>query len=123
MAGGFTLGPIAARQIAETVRRVGCDVQSVDGRQSRRPIISGASFGVVDAIVTTQITACSTLTYGTGAADIYIDNESGVAIEDTAYPNAVTVYNWFKNSGTIPTTTHIKIHMRNGKWFLLSADC
>lgn len=119
----YTLGPAAAAQIAEIVRRVNGQIYNQDARQKKRPVIYGAGVSVVDAIVTSAITAASGTTYGSGAAQIYIDNDSGVAIEDPSYPSPVTVLNWYQNSGTIAIGTHVKLNFRNGKWEFLGGDC
>jgi len=78
---------------------------------------------VTEGIVTTAITACSTLTYGTGAVQPYIDNGMGTAIADPGFPNPVTVLNFLTGTGTIAIGKHVYIFWRNNGWRLLTGDC
>lgn len=79
--------------------------------------------GVMEAIVTSAISAASGTTYGTGQAQIKVDNGSGVAIDDPNYPIPVAVTNWYTGSGTVAINTHIFICWRQGGFRLLGADC
>jgi hypothetical protein len=80
--------------------------------------------GVIEAVVSTTITACNGNTYGQGNATVYIDNANSVGITDAAYNSTVVVLNWYVNNGaSIGVNTHIMIGWRNGNWRLVGADC
>lgn len=121
MAEGYFLTPAAAEQIVDTVIRVRGEPRT--GKNSDSYPVSTWNPGVVDAIVTTAITAASGTTYGSGACQIYIDNNNGTAITDPAYPSPVSVLNWSQNTGTIAVNTHVEIGWRNGGWRLIVKDC
>jgi hypothetical protein len=82
--------------------------------------------GVLEAIVTTAITAASGTTYGKGNATIQIDSLSGVtytAGANSAYATGILILNWLQNTGTIAIGTHITVYWANGNYRLLTADC
>lgn len=121
MTGGTSISDNVRERISATVIRSEGDAYGGGPGQSHRAVIVMPS-GTLEAIVTTPITAASGTTYGTGAAQIYIDS-SGAGISDGAYPNPVTVLNWYTGSGTVANGTHIFISYRNGGYRLVGADC
>lgn len=113
-------GQRAARRIRDSVLRTEAMTFGTGGQRGAPRMWNP---GVLEAIVTTAITAASGTTYGTGAAQIKVDDGSGAAIDDPTYSVPVTVMNWYTGSGTVAINTHIFICWRNGGWRLLGADC
>jgi len=86
--------------------------------------------GVFMAKVNQAITACNTnsnansITPGTGTCDIYY-MEDPTSVNATADPDRTNtaVINWYNNSGTINTNTHITVCQSGNFLVLLGADC
>jgi hypothetical protein len=82
-------------------------------------------------IVTTPITVCTIASggyvLGQGIVQFYFyDNDSGfsnpVQVCTDDYSN-VTVFNWYQNSGTIPTGKSVWCTQWSGAWWFLGSDC
>lgn len=115
-------GETAAGRIASAVKRVEASPYFNGGGPPGGPRLWNP--GVLEAVVTTAITACSGTTYGTGQAQIKIDNDAGTdAIDDPSYPDPVDVKNWLVSSGTVAIGKHVNVGWRNGGWRLISGDC
>ncbi len=80
--------------------------------------------GLIPAIVTTAITACSGTTPGTGNAQLYYratpDATSATADADNA---SVTVLNWYTSSGTIAVGKHINVYWWSNAYWFANGDC
>jgi hypothetical protein len=114
----------AAERVVDVVKRV--ETMFYEQRQWIPELAVGTGGSqIVEAIVTTAITACSSLTYGTGAAQPYVQSTvaPGTAISDPAFSAPVTVLNFLTSTGTLAIGTHVLISMRNGYWVLVSGDC
>jgi hypothetical protein len=114
----------SAERVIDVVKRV--ETMFYEQRQWIPELaVNTSSDQLVEAIVTTAITACSSTTYGTGAAQPYIQSTAapGTGISDPGYANPVTVLNWLTSTGTISIGTHVMISMRSGYWLLVSGDC
>lgn len=121
--GGIKFGRPAAerikRSVLKTERPEYTNGQNLAGPRVWTP-------GVMEAVVTTAITACVGTTYGKGNATIQIDSLSGstfTAAANPAYAAGILVLNWYVNSGTIAIGTHITVYWYNGNFRLLTADC
>lgn len=124
MAAPISIGARVQDRLKATVLGFEGMVNYRDHRQPNRGTMWNP--GVLEAIVTTAITAASGTTYGKGNATIQIDTLSGVtytAGANPAYATGILVLNWLQNSGTIAIGTHITVYWANGNYRLLTADC
>jgi hypothetical protein len=116
-------------RIGEVVRRV--EKQPYRGTPvTQRPTVWNP--GVIEAIVTSPISACNGTTPGIGQAQPYIttynsNTNTFSAAPDYSYANtnsnSVLVANWSQNSNTIAVNTHVLIGWRNGHFIFVSGDC
>lgn len=87
--------------------------------------------GLIPAVVTTGITACSaasTPVPGTGQAQLWYYNDDTDAMvanpdEGPTSNGIVTVRNWYQNSGTIAAGKHIHVAYFANAYWLITADC
>ncbi len=134
----------AADRVIDATMRV--EAMPYPSRQST-PDTGPWTTGIIEAIVTTAITAASGTTYGVGAVQPYIpalnsstfnSNTNTYSNTYTAVPdysfatfdantnsihNSVVTLNWSQNSNTIAVNTHVLVGWRNGFMEFISGDC
>jgi len=121
-------GSISQVQLGRTMTQTGYVKNSIPksidfrGKQAQQSPIPFA--GGLMAVVNTAITACSGTSPGNGSVDIYYLDGTGLntALQDPNQKNVNTI-NWYTNSGTINTNTHVAVIQCGNFLLLLGADC
>lgn len=111
-----TLGSKAVQQLRDTYARVRGMPFGGSGPRHEPRLWNP---GIMCAIVTTPITACSGTSPGSGGVSIWRPIEGVMVETDTLVP----VSNWSVSSGTVPNDTHVMIGWSSGVYFLVSRDC